>query len=111
MSKPVAPPPRVLSMASLLAVAAAAAERAVVERCCGLCWTKADGLSKAVPTAAVLRTVVPGANANAEQAPARARLKVMLSFMVDIYLLIDGVCFSLMAMHQIHGVCDLMVDG
>jgi len=85
MSKPVAPPPRVLWMASLLAVAAA--ERAVVERCCGLCWTKADGLSKAVPTAAVLRTVVPGAKANAEQAPARARLKVMLSFMVDsIYL-------------------------
>ena len=85
MSKPVAPPPRVVWMASLLAVAAA--ERAVVERCCGLCWTKADGLSKAVPTAAVLRTVVPGANANAEQAPARARLKVMLSFMVDLSLI------------------------
>lgn len=88
MSKPVAPPPR-LWMASLLAVAVAA-ERAVVERCCGLCWTKADGLSKAVPTAAVLRTVVPGAKANAEQAPARARLKVMLSFMVDIYRLLMG---------------------
>jgi hypothetical protein len=38
----------------------------------------------------VLRTVVPGAKANAEQAPARARLKVMLSFMVDIYRLLMG---------------------